>query len=155
MKTSALAMPIPGNETNEIASLVRRARGGDRDAFGDLVERLWAELVALARGVLAADDEVEDLVQEALVHAWKRLWTLRRPESFRSWMRRIVTRRCLTAARRRRPQEPLAETAAGPSPMATVHSPNRSWASHSESMIAACSSSPTPACPLVFSVSES
>ncbi len=108
-------MPIPGKETTEIAGLVGRARGGDRDAFGDLVERLWAELVALARGVLAADDEAEDLVQDALVHAWRRLWTLRQPESFRPWVRRIVTRRCLSAARRRRPQEPLTETAGEPS----------------------------------------
>ena len=99
-------MPIPGKETSEIAGLVGRARAGDSEAYGDLVERLWAELVALARGVLAAD---------ALVHAWRRLWTLRRPESFRPWVRRIVTRRCLSAARRRRPQEPLTETAGDPS----------------------------------------
>ena len=98
-------MPIPGNETSEIAGLVGRARGGDREAFGELVERLWAELVALARGVLAADDEAEDLVQDALVHAWRRLWTLRQPESFRPWVRRIVTR----------PREPLTETATDPS----------------------------------------
>lgn len=104
-----LAVPIEGNETSEIAGLVDRARGGDREAFGDLVERFWAELVALARGVLAADDEAEDLVQDALVHAWQRLWTLRRPERFPAWVRRIVTRRCLTRARRRRRQEPLTE----------------------------------------------
>ncbi len=105
-------MTVPAEPTNEVADLVHRARGGDRQAFGDLVERLWPQLVALARGVLAADDEAEDVVQEALIHAWKRLWTLRRSESFRPWVRRIVTRRCLTAARRRRPQEPLAEASA-------------------------------------------
>ncbi len=94
----------------DVAGLVRLAREGDREAFGDLVERFWGELVALARGVLAADLEAEDLVQDALVHAWQRLWSLRSPESFPAWMRRIVTRRCLTRARRRRPQQPI-ETA--------------------------------------------
>ncbi len=115
MTTSAQAVALPGSNSStpseggnrNIADLVRLARDGDREAFGDLVERFWGELVALARGVLAADLEAEDLVQDALVHAWQRLWTLRSPERFGAWMRRIVTRRCLTRARRRRPQEPI------------------------------------------------
>ncbi len=100
-------VPPKGDEPNEIAVLVRLARAGDREAFGDLVERFWNELVALARGVLATDTDAEDLVQDALVHAWQRLWTLRSPEAFGAWIRRIVTRRCLTRARRRRPQQPI------------------------------------------------
>ncbi len=126
MTTSAQAVAFPdnssvppeGGERHSVADLVRLAREGDREAFGDLVERHWQELVALARGVLAADLEAEDLVQDALVHAWQRLWTLRDPERFGAWMRRIVTRRCLTRARRRRPQEPIESAieagAAGP-----------------------------------------
>ncbi len=107
MTTSAQAVALPGSDSNDVADLVRLARAGDREAFGDLVERFWGELVSLARGVLAADLEAEDLVQDALVHAWQRLWTLRDPERFGAWIRRIVTRRCLTRARRRRPQEPI------------------------------------------------
>ncbi len=99
-------------ETHEITGLVVRARAGDREAFGDLVERFWPELVSLARVVLAADADAEDQVQDALVHAWQRLWTLRRPESFGAWIRRIVTRRCLTWVRRRRRGEEAAEAAA-------------------------------------------
>ena len=85
-----------------LAELVGRARSGDRDAYGELVELIWPQLVALARTILAGDDEAEDLVQEALVHAWPRLASLRRPESFAAWMRRIVSRRCFAHARRRR-----------------------------------------------------
>jgi RNA polymerase sigma-70 factor (ECF subfamily) len=92
-----------------IADLVQRAQAGDREAFGELVERLWADLVALARGILAADGEAEDLVQDALIHAWPRLRSLRRPESFAAWMRRIVARRCLSRVRRRRPTLELVE----------------------------------------------
>ena len=136
MTTSAQALALPeggsrippeGGKNDPVADLVRLAREGDRDAFGDLVERFWQELVALARGVLAADAEAEDLVQDALVHAWQRLWTLRSPESFGPWMRRIVTRRCLTRARRRRPQEPietvieLGEAAPRGTPLAAGH----------------------------------
>jgi RNA polymerase sigma-70 factor (ECF subfamily) len=112
MSLSVPATATPENETDEIVGLVLRARAGDREAFGDLVERLWTELTALARGVLAADDEAEDLVQDALVHAWQRLWTLRRPESFAAWVRRIVTRRCLTRARRQKQRQEVTEETA-------------------------------------------
>lgn len=88
------------------------AQRGDREAFGGLVERYWPEMVALARTVLAGDAEAEDLVQEAFVHAWQRLGSLRRPESFPAWMRRIVVRRCLRWARRNPPREELRDAAA-------------------------------------------
>lgn len=104
MTQSAGAVALPGTHTNEVADLVIRARSGEHQAFGVLVERSWSDLVSLARGILAADDEAEDIVQEALVHAWQRLWMLRRPESFGAWMRRIVARRCLSHARRYRGQ---------------------------------------------------
>lgn len=88
------------------------AQRGDREAFGELVERYWPEMVALARTVLAGDAEAEDLVQEAFVHAWQRLGSLRKPESFPAWMRRIVVRRCLRWARRNPPREELLDAAA-------------------------------------------
>ncbi len=69
-------------EPARVAELARRAGGGDRDAYGELVELMWPELVGLARAILGGDDEAEDLAQEALVHAWTRLGSLRRPEKF-------------------------------------------------------------------------
>ncbi len=101
MSQIVVAMDLPEKHTDEIADLVLQARNGDREAFGELVERFWSDLVALARGILAADAEVEDLVQDALIHAWQKLGTLRRPESFGAWVRRIVARRCLSWVRRR------------------------------------------------------
>ncbi len=106
-------MVIDDQETSDAAALVRHARAGDREAFGDLVEQLWPGLVALARGVLGTDADAEDVAQEALIHAWKRLWTLRRPESFVPWVRRIVTRRSLTRVRRRKPTVEPAERDGG------------------------------------------
>ena len=100
MTTKIHPASASGDATSDLPGLVLRARQGDREAFGDLVERFWPQLVALARGVLAADGDAEDLVQESFVHAWQRLWMVRRPDSFAAWMRRIVTRRCLTRLRR-------------------------------------------------------
>ena len=84
------------------AELVDRARHGDRDAYGDLVELMWPQLVPLARTILAGSDEAEDVVQEALVHGWTRLASLRQPSRFPAWIRRIVSRRCFAHLRRPR-----------------------------------------------------
>lgn len=81
--------------------LVRAARGGDREAFGLLVERNWQRLVRLARSVVG-ELEAEDAVQDGLVAAWGRLGTLADPERFDAWVSRIVFRRCLRASRRQR-----------------------------------------------------
>src|SRR5687767_1160977 len=87
---------------DEKSEVVLRARAGDTEAFGELVEELWAPLVGLARAVLAGDPEAEDVVQEALLVAWRRLPALRDPARFPAWVRRIVVRRCLGQLRRRR-----------------------------------------------------
>lgn len=114
-------MTLARRDPSEIAQLVRRAQRGERDAFGELVERYWSDLVALARGILGGDEEAEDLVQDSLVHAWQRLWMVRRPESFPAWLRRSVARRCLTWARRRRQEVELAEfSARRPDPGASL-----------------------------------
>ncbi|MFQ5349711.1 MAG: RNA polymerase sigma factor [Thermoanaerobaculia bacterium] len=90
-------------EATRTVELVERASGGDREAYGELVELIWPQLVALARTILAGDDEAEDVVQEALVHAWSRLASLRQAEKFPAWARRIVARRCFAHGRRKRP----------------------------------------------------
>ena len=100
------------------AALVRAAREGDREAFGVLVERAWAPLVRLARTVVG-ELEAEDMVQDALVVAWRRLASLADPERFDAWVGRIVFRRCLRVSRRERGRvalDALPEPTAGGDP---------------------------------------
>src|SRR5687767_9005601 len=98
---------------DEKSEVVLRARAGDADAFGELVEELWAPLVGLARAVLAGDPEAEDVVQEALVVAWRRLPALRDAARFPAWVRRIAVRRCLRHLHRQRSQPIPLELPAG------------------------------------------
>jgi RNA polymerase sigma-70 factor (ECF subfamily) len=103
-----------------MVELVDRAKEGDREAYGELVELMWSRLVALARTILAGDDEAEDLVQEALVHAWSRLRSLRQAEKFPAWIRRIVARRCLAHGRRRRLPAETVPAVPAPSPLERI-----------------------------------
>lgn len=96
------------------------ARAGETAAYGRLVEHFWAGLVRLARGLAPAAD-AEDIVQDALVHAWDRLANLREAAALPGWLRTAVVRRCLRHRRRAILLRPLdfvlglaTGTAAGP-----------------------------------------
>ena len=85
--------------------LVERAQRGDREAFTDLASASLARLDAVARLILRDPDLAKDAVQNGLVRAWRDLPTLRDPDRFDAWIRRLVVRACLDEVRgqRRRP----------------------------------------------------
>jgi RNA polymerase sigma-70 factor (ECF subfamily) len=86
--------------------LVQRAVDGDREAFSDLAAAPWRRLLALARSIVA-DLEAEDVVQDGLIKAWKKLGSLREPRAFSAWLTRIVANAAIARARRRRFFEPI------------------------------------------------
>jgi len=89
------------------AALVLQAQGGDMDAYSTLVELNWVRLVRFARSV-TGDADAEDVVQDSLVTAWKKLGALKSPEAFPSWVLRIVARVAFRHARRHSRLTPLA-----------------------------------------------
>ncbi|MGI3779880.1 MAG: RNA polymerase sigma factor [Janthinobacterium lividum] len=84
-----------------------RSVSGDDQAFAVLVRRYQAPLYRHAWRLTQDRRAAEDVVQEAFLTAWRRLPTLDRAESFRSWLYQITTRRCIDVVRARRPEEPL------------------------------------------------
>ncbi|HEY0239751.1 MAG TPA: sigma-70 family RNA polymerase sigma factor [Friedmanniella sp.] len=89
------------------ASLVGRSAGGDDQAFAVLVRRYQAPLYRHAWRLTQDRRTAEDVTQEAFLTAWRRLPSLVRPESFRSWLYQIATRRSIDVVRARRPEQPL------------------------------------------------
>jgi RNA polymerase sigma-70 factor (ECF subfamily) len=82
--------------------LVVRAQDGDRDAFAALVDLTSDRLYALAARILRDHDLAEDALQGALINAWRQLPTLRDPERFDAWVRKVLVHACYAEARRRR-----------------------------------------------------
>jgi RNA polymerase sigma factor (sigma-70 family) len=72
------------DELDEV--LVGAAQGGDRSAFGVLIERHRPVLVAVSRRMLRDSGLAEDVAQEASVVAMLELTRLRRPERFGAWL---------------------------------------------------------------------
>ena len=80
--------------------LVIRARGGDRDAFSELVARSIGRLTAVARMILRDEYAAQDAVQETFIEAWRSLPGLREPDRFEAWIRRLLLRACFKGMRR-------------------------------------------------------
>jgi RNA polymerase sigma-70 factor (ECF subfamily) len=79
--------------------LVERARRGDPDAFGVLVERHHRAALRAAVAALGAADEADDAVQDAWIAARDRLADFRGDAAFRTWLLAIVWRRALERRR--------------------------------------------------------
>jgi RNA polymerase sigma-70 factor (TIGR02960 family) len=86
--------------------LLARARTGDGEAFGQLVDPYRRELQVHCYRILGSAQDAEDALQETLLAAWRGLGGFQGRASIRTWLYRIATGRCLNARRsaRRRPQ---------------------------------------------------
>jgi RNA polymerase sigma-70 factor (ECF subfamily) len=87
----------------EVERLVRLAQGGDRAAFGQLVERFQGSVLAIARRRHRDQEEAAELVQEVFLHAMRKLGQLREPACFGAWLHRITVRVSINRSTRRAP----------------------------------------------------
>ena len=85
-----------------VRDLVERAQGGDRDAFAALVHMTSDRMYALAARILRDSVLAEDALQGALITVWRQLPSLRDPDRFEAWVRRLLVHACYAEARRRR-----------------------------------------------------
>jgi RNA polymerase sigma-70 factor (ECF subfamily) len=82
--------------------LVDLARGGDKDAFGELTRRHWRKCVDLATFFLRNRGDAEDEVQNAFSKAYSHLSQYEGDAEFKTWLTRIVENQCLMLLRVRR-----------------------------------------------------
>ena len=69
--------------------LVERAQGGDKHAFGLLVQKYQRKLGRLLSRMIRDPAEVEDVVQEAFIKAYRALPNFRNESAFYTWLYRI------------------------------------------------------------------
>lgn len=91
------------------AAWVRAALDGRPDAFGQLAKTYERLAIATAYRLLGNSDDALEVVQEALLRAYRSLARLNEPSRFGPWLLRIVSNLSLNARRSRRSGVPLDE----------------------------------------------
>ena len=74
----------------------------EEDHLGDLFRRYSPYVATIGIRLLGRDDELDDLVQEVFIEAYRGLHQLRSPDAAKAWLARITVRRATRRLRRRR-----------------------------------------------------
>lgn len=77
-------------EQQSQTELVRRARKGDREAFGELLKMHKEYFYRTAFLYMKKEDLALEAFQEAIVQALMGIRNLKEPEYFKTWMTRII-----------------------------------------------------------------
>lgn len=95
--------------TPEQRELVRRAREGDKAAYEQLVGPHLDRFYGLAYQLMRNQDDAADVVQEALIKAYRSLGSFRGEADFVTWVTRILRNTVLDELKRavRRHEEPV------------------------------------------------
>src|SRR5262249_38549003 len=115
------ASPIPKPEVNRVnkrwkvmfdlihdgyvrcdKDLVALAREGNKEAFGELIQRHYNVCVKLAAFILRDHGEAQDEVQKACCKAYQHLDQYQGEAEFLTWLLRIVVNQCLMLIRVRK-----------------------------------------------------
>lgn len=89
--------------------IIEKVRGGDVNAFEELVLRYEGTVYSLALRMVSNREDAADMTQEAFIKAYNSLPSFRGDSKFSSWLYRIASNVCLDFLRSksRRPQSSL------------------------------------------------
>lgn len=89
----------PDGEQQE---LVRRARGGDEAAFGELVQSNYEPVFRLVYSIVRNEHDARDVCQEVWVAAWRAIGSFRGDAKLTTWLHPIAVRRSIDHLRGRK-----------------------------------------------------
>lgn len=89
--------------------LIQRAKAGDDSAFVELIESQKDTMYKVARSYLHNDADAADAISETVLACFEKLGSLRQPQFFRTWLVRILIRKCQDMLRKRKQSVPLEE----------------------------------------------
>jgi RNA polymerase sigma-70 factor, ECF subfamily len=108
-------------------ALLRRAQGGDLEAFGEFIRICERRVRAVLARLLDDPRDVEEAAQDTFVQAWRHLDRFRGDSAPFTWLYRIAVNEALQRARRRQPEtqplEPAGELERRVSPESTAARP--------------------------------
>ncbi|MFZ1081762.1 MAG: sigma-70 family RNA polymerase sigma factor [Candidatus Kryptoniota bacterium] len=86
--------------------LIRRAKSGDKKAFGKLIKEYEKTVYSFAFKICRDKEKAEEAMQETFINAYRGLKTFSGNSKFSTWLYRIVTNNCLMM-HRKKSHEPI------------------------------------------------
>jgi RNA polymerase sigma-70 factor (ECF subfamily) len=102
MLLSVLLLMAEAGEENPDLELLRRAKNGDRDAFGELFRKYEKRVFRVARRMCRSDDEAWDITQDAFLRAMQAMDRYDTNYRFFTWIYRIVTNLAINHSEKRK-----------------------------------------------------
>lgn len=75
---------------NELAEFVRKARAGDKDAFGVLYNNTYNQVFYTVKSMIKDDDAVCDILQDSYVKAFLHMDSFKGDDKFLPWIKQIA-----------------------------------------------------------------
>ena len=97
-----MSTPASNPQTFDETALVERARTGDQQAFGELVNQYERKIYRLAMNITRNEEDAEDVLQEAFLKAYEHLDRFKGDSKFYTWIVRIAVNEALMKLRRRK-----------------------------------------------------
>ena len=94
-------LSMAGEEGNPDIHLLRKAKNGDRDAFGELFRKYEKRVFRVARRMCGSDDEAWDITQDAFIRAMQAMDRYDTQYRFFTWIYRITTNLAINYAKKK------------------------------------------------------
>ena len=75
---------------NELEEFVRKARAGDKDAFGVLYNKTYNQVFYTVKSMIKDDDAVNDILQDSYVKAFMHMDSFKGDDKFLPWIKQIA-----------------------------------------------------------------
>ena len=85
----------------EDLELTRRSQAGDTEAFGELVTKYRAKILAMLYGMVRDENDAWDLAQEGFLQAWRSIHRFEGRSSFYTWLYRLTVNLAIESLRRK------------------------------------------------------
>lgn len=81
-------------ESSEIKFWIKKAQRHDKDAFIELMQLYRKDMYRTAIAILMNEEDAADALQDTILTCWEKLYSLKKPEFFKTWMTRILINHC-------------------------------------------------------------